>query len=57
MVGLRGSKAQFLKLIQNVRSRNKRKETITSKNTKDVMISTNVKFPEEPGSLSIFGER
>lgn len=51
MVWLRGFKTQFLKLILKMHSRNERKEIIISKNTKDIMVSPNVKFPEESGSL------
>ena len=51
MVWLRGIKTQFPKLILNMHSRNERKETIIGKNAKDIMISTNVKFPEESGTL------
>lgn len=51
MVWLRGFKIEFPKLILNMHSRNERRETIISKNTKDIMISTNVKFPEESGSF------
>lgn len=51
MVWLRGFKTQFPKLILNTHSRNERKEAITSKNTKDMIISANAKFPEESGSF------
>lgn len=51
MVWLRGFKTQFPKLILNTHSRNERKEIIISKNTKDMIISTNAKFPEESGNF------
>lgn len=51
IVWLRGFKTQFPKLIIKRHSRNEKKEIVISKNTKDIMISTNVKFPEESGSF------
>lgn len=61
MAWLRGSKTEFLKLIQNVYSRNERKKSYTKQkknilNTTGPIISANATFSGELREILYFGE-
>lgn len=60
MAWLRGSKTEFLKLIQNVYSRNERKKSYTKQkkkiNTTGPIISGNATFSGELREILYFGE-